>query len=60
MKVLIINGSPRPEGNTATVLNEMAKTLSAEGVQSEIVTVGNRDIRGCVACEQCNSFIGVR
>lgn len=56
MKVLIINGSPRLEGNTATVLNEMAKTLSAEGVQSEIVTVGNRDIRGCVACEQCNSL----
>ena len=53
MKVLIINGSPRKEGNTATALAEVAKQLAKEGVESEIVWIGNKPIRGCAACGQC-------
>lgn len=55
MKVLIINGSPRPEGNTAIALNEMAKIFEADGIETEIVQIGNKDIRGCIACGTCFS-----
>ena len=53
MKVLLINGSPRQKGNTATVLAEVARQLSSEGIESEIVWIGNKPIRGCIACGQC-------
>ena len=53
MKVLMINGSPNANGNTATALNEMAKTFREEGVEVEIVHVGNKAIRGCIACRKC-------
>ena len=53
MKVLMINGSPRKDGNTARALKEIADTLKAEGVESEIVWLGNRPVRGCTACYQC-------
>lgn len=53
MKVLLINGSPRQQGNTATALAEVAKQLSKEGIESEITWIGNKPIRGCVACGQC-------
>ena len=53
MKVLLINGSPRKEGNTATALAEVAKQLDKEGIESEIVWIGNKPIRGCAACGQC-------
>ena len=53
MKVLLINGSPRREGNTATALAEVAKQLEKEGIDSEIVWIGNKPIRGCAACGQC-------
>ena len=53
MKVLLINGSPHAHGNTATALNEMVKIFDAEGVESKIVQVGNKAIRGCVACRKC-------
>ena len=53
MKVLMINGSPRPSGNTATALHEMEKIFQQEGVETEIVHVGNKDIRGCIACGKC-------
>lgn len=53
MKVLLINGSPRKEGNTATALAEVAKQLEKEGIESEIVWIGNKPIRGCAACGQC-------
>ncbi len=53
MKVLIINGSPRPDGNTVIAVNEMVKTFDAEGVETEVVQIGNKDIRGCVACLSC-------
>ena len=53
MKVLLINGSPRKEGNTATALAEVAKQLTKEGIESEIVWIGNKPIRGCAACGKC-------
>lgn len=53
MKVLMINGSPRANGNTATALREMEKVFQQEGVETEIVQVGNKDIRGCIACGSC-------
>lgn len=52
-KVLIINGSPRVGGNTSIALNEMVKVFEAEGVDAEVVQIGNRDIRGCIACASC-------
>ena len=53
MKVLLLNGSPRPNGNTATALREMEKIFQQEGVETEIIHVGNKDIRGCIACGKC-------
>ena len=53
MKVLLINGSPRKEGNTATALAEVAKLLEKEGIESEIVWIGNKPIRGCAARGLC-------
>lgn len=53
MKVLLINGSPRREGNTFLALSEIAKVLEQEGIESEIVGVGTRAMRGCIACNTC-------
>ncbi len=53
MKVLIINGSPRKDGNTAISLNEMVKIFEADGIETEIVQIGNKDVRGCIACNSC-------
>lgn len=53
MKVLALNGSPRVNGNTSIALNEMRKVFELEGIEFEVVTVGNKDIRGCVACRSC-------
>ena len=53
MKVLIINGSPRKNGNTSIALNEMVKIFEAEGVEVEVCQIGNKDIRGCIACGSC-------
>ena len=53
MKVLMLNGSPRPEGNTSAALREMEQIFRAEGVETEVIQVGNLDIRGCVACGGC-------
>lgn len=55
MKVLLLNGSPRHDGNTATLLAEAGKQLAKNGIDSEIVNVGNRPVRGCVACGQCHA-----
>ena len=55
MRVLIINGSPRPKGNTAIALNEMVKVFQADGIEAELVQIGNKDIRGCIACGTCFS-----
>ncbi len=55
MKVLILNGSPRANGNTTIAVNEMVKVFSDEGVDAEVIQLGNKDIRGCVACNSCGS-----
>lgn len=56
MKVLIINGSPKAEGNTAIAINEMVKIFDNEGIETEICRVGNKDIRGCMACNACSEL----
>lgn len=53
MKVLMINGSPRPQGNTYVALHEMEKVFVEEGIEAEILHIGNQDIRGCIGCRQC-------
>ena len=53
MKVLMINGSPHGKGNTYIALKEMEMIFTQEGIESEIIQVGNKDIRGCVACRTC-------
>ena len=53
LNVLLINGSPNAKGCTYTALSEVERTLQAEGVATELVHIGNRDIRGCIACYKC-------
>jgi len=53
MKVLLLNGSPRVNGNTMVALNEMVKVFAEEGVEAEIIQVGSRETRGCIACGAC-------
>ena len=53
MKVLMINGSPHPDGCTATALKEVADTLERHGIESEILYLGNKPVAGCIACMQC-------
>lgn len=53
MKVLMINGSPRAQGNTYRALQEMAGIFEPEGIEVEILHVGNKPIRGCIACLSC-------
>lgn len=55
MKVLLLNGSPRKNGNTTIALEEMVKVFKEEGIETETVWVGNKDIRGCIACGSCAS-----
>ena len=56
MKILMLNGSPRPNGNTALALKEMEGVFAAEGMETELIQVGNRDIRSCVACGRCGEL----
>ena len=53
MKVLMINGSPRADGNTGIALKEMEQVFSQEGIEVETVQVGNQAVRGCMACGYC-------
>ena len=53
MKVLILNGSPRSNGNTSIAVNELTKIFAEEKIETEIVQLGNKDIRGCIACGSC-------
>ena len=53
MKVLMINGSPHEKGNTYVALHEMEKVFLDAGIEVEIIHVGNKDIRGCIACYTC-------
>ena len=52
-KVLLINGSPKPNGCIYTALNEMVKIFNNENIEAEILHIGNKDIRGCIACNRC-------
>lgn len=54
MKVLLINGSPNKNGCTYTALAEIEKELNNEGIETEIFHIGNKPIRGCIACEKCS------
>ena len=54
MKVLIINGSPNAKGNTAIAINELVKTFESQAVKTEVCHIGNKDIRGCIACGKCH------
>jgi len=56
MKVLMINGSPRANGNTKIALDEMASVFEAEGIEVECLQVGNKDVRGCIACGKCSEL----
>lgn len=53
MKVLILNGSPRPHECTGTALKEVADVLEKEGIETETIQVGSKDIRGCISCNSC-------
>lgn len=53
MKVLLINGSPRKKGNTSIALAEVAQQLAKHGIETETVWIGNKPVRGCIACMQC-------
>lgn len=55
MKVLLVNGSPIKEGNTFIALQEVARTLKAEGVETELLQLGNKPVRGCIACGACKN-----
>lgn len=53
LKALLVNGSPRANGCTFTALDELRRTLEEEGVEVELLHIGNRDIRGCIGCRKC-------
>ena len=60
MKVLLINGSPHANGCTAAALKEMISVFEAEGVETELIHVGNKDIRCCIACGSCTYICPAR
>ena len=53
MQVLLINGSPRLNGNTAIALREMEQIFAGEGIETETIQIGSKDIRSCIACNRC-------
>lgn len=55
MKVLIINGSPRVQGNTTVAVKEMEKVFEENGVEVDTFQIGNQDVRGCIACGTCST-----
>lgn len=56
MKVLLVNGSPHQNGNTYTALHEMEKIFRQEGVEVEMLHIGNKNIRGCIGCGKCGEL----
>ena len=56
MKLLLINGSPHANGCTYTALSEVAKTLEAEGIETQIFQIGKGPVRGCIACGACGKL----
>jgi len=55
MKVLMINGSPRPKGCTYTALTEVANTLHKHGIETELIYLGTKPVAGCIACNHCET-----
>lgn len=55
-RVILLNGSPHPKGCTATALEEMIKVFTEEGIETELIQVGNKAIRGCIACNSCKKL----
>ena len=53
MKVVAFNGSPRKEGNTASLIKQVLEELEKEGIETETVQVGGKSIHGCTACTKC-------
>ena len=53
LKVLMLNGSPKANGNTAIALREMENVFKENGVEVETVVIGNQAVRGCIACGSC-------
>ncbi|MBQ1431458.1 MAG: flavodoxin family protein [Ruminococcus sp.] len=56
MKVIMLNGSPKSNGNTAISLAEMGKIFDAEGIEYEVIQVGNKNVRGCIGCGRCGEL----
>lgn len=56
MKILLINGSPKKEGNTFIALSEVQKTLETEGIETELIHIGHKAIHGCIACGKCREL----
>lgn len=56
MKVLMLNGSPRVGGNTSVALREMEEVFRQEGIEVETIQVGQKDVRGCIACGKCGAL----
>ncbi len=56
MNVLLLNGSPHAKGNTALALQEMVNVFEQEGISTELIHIGQRDIRGCIACGKCREL----
>lgn len=58
MKVILLNGSPHAEGNTYIALHEVEKELQKQGIETELIQVGNQNVRGCMACGYCGTHDG--
>lgn len=56
MKVVAFNGSPRKKGNTEILINEVFKVLNAEGIETELIPLGNKPVHGCTACMKCREI----
>lgn len=56
MKILLINGSPKKEGNTFIALSKVQKTLETEGIETELIHIGHKAIHGCIACGKCREL----
>ena len=55
-KILLLNGSPHAHGCTATALGEMIKVFESEGIKTDLIHVGNKNVRGCIACGRCEEL----
>ncbi len=54
MKLVAFNGSPRRDGNTAALIRYLLEGVSREGIETELVHLSEREIRGCIACFKCH------